>query len=239
MKMPTIKDTGIKYDLSRMANLRKQDIKQIIIHHTAAAVDQSAANINNFHINNRGWAGIGYHFLVRHDGTIEKGRPLTKQGVHTSGQNHNSIGVCLTGNFSTEDALKRPEQFDAAIGLVAWLLYWLNRQVPLNRHRDHNRTECPGNNFPWETLKERVYKMAKFETYKVKSGDTLGRIAKNFGTTVDAIVAANDIENPDVIFPDQVLTIPQTNSNQQLKEDLLDGLDTVISQLMDLRDKVK
>lgn len=45
-------------------------------------------------------------------------------------------------------------------------------------------------------------------TYVVRSGDTLGRIAQRFGTTVFAIAQANNIVNPNLIFPGQVLTIP-------------------------------
>ncbi|MHB8890575.1 MAG: LysM peptidoglycan-binding domain-containing protein [Candidatus Limnocylindrales bacterium] len=45
-------------------------------------------------------------------------------------------------------------------------------------------------------------------TYKVKSGDTLGSIAAQFGTTVKAIVAANGIEDPSLIRVGQVLIIP-------------------------------
>jgi LysM repeat protein len=45
--------------------------------------------------------------------------------------------------------------------------------------------------------------------YRVRSGDTLSGIAQRFGTTVDALVEANGIENPDLIFPGQRLLIPQ------------------------------
>jgi LysM repeat protein len=46
------------------------------------------------------------------------------------------------------------------------------------------------------------------QEYTVQSGDTLGAIADQFGVTVDAIVAANDIANADLIQPGDVLTIP-------------------------------
>jgi spore germination protein len=45
-------------------------------------------------------------------------------------------------------------------------------------------------------------------TYAVQRGDTLYAIAQRFGTTVSALVAANRIPNPNLIYPGQVLTIP-------------------------------
>jgi LysM repeat protein len=46
------------------------------------------------------------------------------------------------------------------------------------------------------------------QEYTVQAGDTLGAIADQFGVTVDAIVAANDLANPDLIQPGDTLTIP-------------------------------
>ena len=48
-------------------------------------------------------------------------------------------------------------------------------------------------------------------TYVVESGDTLSSIAQRFDTTVDAIVEANEIENPDVIAVGEELTIPESS----------------------------
>src|SRR5688572_20597110 len=44
-------------------------------------------------------------------------------------------------------------------------------------------------------------------TYTVQPGDTLGRIAVRFNTTYQAIALLNNITNPDIIYPGQVLTI--------------------------------
>lgn len=44
--------------------------------------------------------------------------------------------------------------------------------------------------------------------YVVESGDTLSEIARRFDTTVEAIVRANDISDPDVIDVGQELEIP-------------------------------
>ena len=76
-----------------------------IIWHTAAygnpatkeVYDTTAADIDQWH-KARGWDGIGYHYVVRLDGTIEEGRPLTKPGAHARGLNRNSIGICFSGH---------------------------------------------------------------------------------------------------------------------------------------------
>ena len=48
--------------------------------------------------------------------------------------------------------------------------------------------------------------------YTVKRGDTLGRIAQRYGTTVQQIAQLNGIQNVNLIYPGQVLRI-HTNSN--------------------------
>ena len=49
---------------------------------------------------------------------------------------------------------------------------------------------------------------ATFRTHTVVAGDTLSGIAKEYGTTVEAIVAANEISDPGLIVIGQVLSIP-------------------------------
>ena len=53
----------------------------------------------------------------------------------------------------------------------------------------------------------------KYPTYTVKAGDNLSTIALTYGTTVDALVKLNQIKNPNLIYPGQVLKLP-TNTNQ-------------------------
>ena len=73
---------------------------RIILHH-AAAVTCSVQDVHRWHINN-GWAGIGYHFFVRKDGSVYRGRPENAVGAHASGSNSDSIGICFEGNFDIE-----------------------------------------------------------------------------------------------------------------------------------------
>lgn len=64
-------------------NLQFKDLTQrnctekIVIHHTGNPADDdlSAKDIHRSHLN-QGWACIGYHFVVRKDGSVERGRPL-------------------------------------------------------------------------------------------------------------------------------------------------------------------
>lgn len=68
--------------------------QKAVIHHTASH-DVSAETIDKWH-RERGWDGIGYHFVIRKDGSVEKGRSLSKIGAHARGRN-DWIGIVLTG----------------------------------------------------------------------------------------------------------------------------------------------
>lgn len=73
----------------------------------------------------KGWSDIGYHFVIKRDGTVEKGRPLNQTGAHVQGWNQNNIGICLVGGlnektFAPEDNFTR-EQWRSLKPLVAEL----------------------------------------------------------------------------------------------------------------------
>lgn len=75
-----------------------RSITLIVIHCSAVRPGQqsSAADINGWH-KDKGWKGIGYHYVVRRDGSIELGRPLEQVGSHVVGHNKHSIGICYEG----------------------------------------------------------------------------------------------------------------------------------------------
>jgi hypothetical protein len=52
------------------------------------------------------------------------------------------------------------------------------------------------------------------EVYVVKSGDSVWKIANRYGTTMRAIILANDLRNPDLIYPGQILIIPGASMSQ-------------------------
>lgn len=130
----------------------------IVIHHAGfpeGDKDSSAEDIHKFHQEKNGWAGIGYHYVIRKDGTIEQGRKPLAVGAHAYQHNKNSVGICVAGNFN----LAKPQaaQMDSLKLLTAWLCqkYKLN---PMSKgvivgHRELNDTSCPGDNL-YEKLDE-------------------------------------------------------------------------------------
>ncbi len=121
--------------------------ERIILHH-AAAKECSAEDIHRWHLSN-GWSGMGYHFLVRKDGSIYRGRPEEKVGAHAYGSNYNSIGICFEGNYMEEDM--PAEQIKAGQELVAYLKNKYNITT-VQKHKDVCATSCPGDKFPFEEI---------------------------------------------------------------------------------------
>lgn len=76
-------------------------IEYLVVHCAATppSSDIGVAEIDAWH-KRRGWAGCGYHYVVRRDGTIEKGRPDNKVGSHVKGFNSCSLGICLVGGVN-------------------------------------------------------------------------------------------------------------------------------------------
>lgn len=125
----------------------RKSTDRIILHH-ADAKNCSAEDIHRWHLNN-GWAGAGYHFLVRKDGSIYRLRPEDKVGAHAYGSNYNSLGICFEGNYMEEDM---PEtQKEAGKELVAYLKNKYGIST-VQRHRDVCATSCPGDKFPFNEI---------------------------------------------------------------------------------------
>ncbi len=59
-------------------------------------MDIGADEIDQMH-KNFGWNGIGYHAVIRRDGTVEFGRHFDDAGAHVKGHNFQSVGVCIVG----------------------------------------------------------------------------------------------------------------------------------------------
>ena len=121
--------------------------KRIILHHDESK-SCTADDIHRWHLAN-GWCGIGYHFFVRKDGSIYRGRPEGDVGSHAKGSNSDSIGICFEGSYMTETM---PDvQINAGRELVAYLKnkYGI---TTVQKHKDLCSTNCPGTNFPFDAI---------------------------------------------------------------------------------------
>jgi len=173
--------------------------QRIAIHHTASG-DVSAETVHGWH-RNRGWMGIGYHYLVRQAGEIERGRAEELRGIHAPAANANSIAIALAGNFE----LRPPTviQLDALVWLIRELRSRYG-ELTLVRHLDLQATSCPGRLFPWEQLQRRLQQ----RTHLVVRGDTLFSLARRYSVTVEQLREWNNLPSG-VIRVGQLLVISQ------------------------------
>ena len=146
MQKVNIKKTNLQYDYSRLSNRTKTDM--VVIHHTGNPTDDdlSAEEINASH-QAQGWTCIGYHYVIRKDGTIEEGRPHWTVGAHAYNENSHTIGIHVCGNFE----IGKPTQ--AQLESLAMLLANVcdDYGLPIDKyhvvaHRDLMATACCGEN---------------------------------------------------------------------------------------------
>ncbi len=138
-----INETNLKFG----ALSNRGATKRAILHH-AEATKCTPEDIHRWH-RERGWAGAGYHFLVRKDGTVWRLRPEGTVGAHATGANSDSIGICFEGRYQTEEMPQA--QIDAGRELVAHLKAKYGF-FTVQRHKDVGSTDCPGKKFPFEAI---------------------------------------------------------------------------------------
>lgn len=149
-------ETNIKW----ASSLSKRPRTDYIVLHHAEASKCTVEQVDSWHKQN-GWAGIGYHFFVRKDGTIYRGRPLDTIGAHVSGMNSRSIGICAEGSYMTETM---PEAQKKAI--CELLVYLKDNYYPtasIVGHKEVGQSNCPGKNFPLSEIKNNYRNIARQE----------------------------------------------------------------------------
>lgn len=126
-------------------------MKYITIHtaDTYPDMDIGAAEIRDWHVNGNGWRDIGYHRVIRRDGTVEQGRPDNQTGAHVGGHNTGNFGICLVGGKSREtDGCEdnyTKEQYDALYYLIKELhTRWPDAEIMgHNGFKGHESRGCP------------------------------------------------------------------------------------------------
>jgi hypothetical protein len=125
-------------------------VSSITIHHSAMDAPTPYGTmaqlhrIQDEHTQGRGWADVGYHFLIDPQGQVWEGRRLLFQGAHAGGAaNIGNVGVCLLGNFETHAVPYA--QLRAMDDLVASLrIHFRIPAAQVRTHREWKATACPG-----------------------------------------------------------------------------------------------
>ena len=131
----------------------RSQITTLIIHHSASE-NQGPYDYAAYHIQEKQWPGIAYHFVIQPNGDIFQTNRLETVSYHTEGFNTPGVGICLSGNLSDH------RMTDAQESALVWLLRKLKRSIPtvsrITGHRDHKATDCPGDYVSVEAIVAKI-----------------------------------------------------------------------------------
>ena len=122
-------------------------INLIIVHCTATVEgrDYTVADIDRWH-KQRGWKGIGYHFVIYRDGSVHHGRKIEEIGAHCTGQNADSIGICYIGGLSADGKTPKDTRTSMQKAALRSLINELKAKflgVTVHGHREFANKACP------------------------------------------------------------------------------------------------
>lgn len=122
-------------------------LKKIILHCTATPEGKhfDVATIRRWHVKDRGWKDIGYHYVIYLDGSVHEGRPVAQAGAHTSGHNADSIGITYVGGcdakMKAKDTLNEAQE--AAMVNLIKALRDEHGKMSLHGHNEFAAKACP------------------------------------------------------------------------------------------------
>lgn len=124
-----------------------RELKRIILHCTATPEGKhfDVDTIRRWHVKDRGWRDIGYHYVIYIDGSVHEGRPLEQVGAHTSGHNKDSIGIVYVGGcdakMKAKDTLNEAQEV-AMVNLIKALRDG-HGELSLHGHNEFAAKACP------------------------------------------------------------------------------------------------
>ena len=123
-----------------------REINEVIIHCSATKEgrDYTVADIDRWH-RQRGWNGIGYHYVIYRDGTIHEGRNVQIMGAHCKKHNANSIGIVYIGGLDENGKPKdtRTNCQKAAMYNLLRSIKKLYPGVTIHGHNEFAAKACP------------------------------------------------------------------------------------------------
>lgn len=117
----------------------------IVVHHSALSISDGPLEIQRLHQDNKGYADVGYHYLIDEHGIIYEGRPINVRGAHTGGFNTGAVGIVLLGNFEETEPTTAQLNSLTALNQDLKSTYKITH---LAGHQDFQpgETLCPGKN---------------------------------------------------------------------------------------------
>jgi hypothetical protein len=98
-----------------------REVTEVVVHWTETHTNRNIGSeeINRYHLN-LGLDGIGYHYVIRRDGSIQRGRPVNIQGQHAPINNHDerSVGVVFVGGINVPTGTPNEENFLSSASLT-------------------------------------------------------------------------------------------------------------------------
>jgi N-acetylmuramoyl-L-alanine amidase len=204
-------------------------VTHLVIHYSASYADQNLTvkDIDKMH-KDRGWKGVGYHYVIRRDGVVERGRPETEVGAHVAGQNTGKIGICCIGGLERATGPNKgvdnrtPAQIDSLIKLIRELL----KRYPGAKvvgHRDLANTQCPGFDAAawWAKVQKKksdpqpapagapakTGNIGEDKVHVVQPGETWFSIAKMHGLPLVKLLSMNDATDKDTLVSGRRLAL--------------------------------
>ena len=153
--------------------MARQTTDYIFVHCSATkpSMDIDAKEIDRWH-RERGFLKIGYHFVIKRDGTKETGRDLMEAGAHIKSYNHKSVGICMVGGVAEHDVNEPQDNFTNEQYLTLKnLLIDMKEQFPTAEIAGHNEVAnkaCPSFNVKEWALKTGVLKPVQVTTPEEK-----------------------------------------------------------------------
>ena len=152
---------------------------EIVVHCSATLAEQNinAALIRAWH-KSKGWSDIGYHFVIKRDGTIEVGRPLTRMGAGVKGHNKYTIHICLIGGLGA-DGKPVDNFYEKQKGSLKVLIDGLCFKFPIKAVKGH-RDYSPDKNNDGVITKDEWLKVCPcFDVGEWYYGNITGRIEED------------------------------------------------------------
>lgn len=100
--------------------------------------------LEQFHLD-RGWAGIGYHFVLFRSGRLYEGRPVWAVPAAQEGHNSGTVAIALVGNYEVDDTT-RAQRLRAIAAAESLRIRRGVRVMGGHREAPGSSTVCPGKN---------------------------------------------------------------------------------------------